>query len=68
LIHASNKVIVWTAHLAPPAASSALPVLDLSEGPHLGYAIQWFFYAALVFFGYPVYLRKQADVKALVLR
>jgi len=45
-----------------------LPVLDLSEGPHLGYAIQWFFYAALVFFGYPVYLRKQADVKALVLR
>lgn len=38
----------------------ALPVLDLSDGPHLGYALQWFFYASLVFFGYPVYLRKQA--------
>ena len=38
----------------------ALPELDLSEGPHLGYALQWFFYACLVFFGYPVYLRKQS--------
>lgn len=36
-----------------------LPVLELSDGPHLGYALQWFFYAALVFCGYPVYLRKQ---------
>ncbi len=42
----------------------ALPELELTDGPHLGYALQWFFYAALVFFGYPVYLRKQADVKA----
>jgi surfeit locus 1 family protein len=37
----------------------ALPVLDLSEGTHLGYALQWYFYACLVFFGYPVYLRRQ---------
>lgn len=41
----------------------ALPVLELSDGPHLGYALQWFFYAALVFFGYPVYLRRQTGVK-----
>jgi surfeit locus 1 family protein len=37
----------------------ALPELELSDGPHLGYALQWFFYALLLFFGYPVYLRRQ---------
>jgi surfeit locus 1 family protein len=37
-----------------------LPELEISEGPHLGYAMQWFFYASLVFFGYPVYLRRRS--------
>ncbi|MBI4730690.1 MAG: hypothetical protein HY781_00905 [Chloroflexi bacterium] len=41
----------------------ALPELELTDGPHLGYALQWFFYAALVFFGYPVYLRRQTSIK-----
>ncbi len=35
------------------------PELDLSEGPHMGYAIQWFSFATLLFIGYPFYLRKQ---------
>lgn len=35
------------------------PVLDLSEGPHLGYAIQWFTFAAILLIGYPFYLNKQ---------
>ena len=36
------------------------PPLDLSEGPHEGYAMQWFTFAALLFFGYPLFfLRKQ---------
>lgn len=39
------------------------PTLDLSEGPHLGYAIQWFTFAAILLFGYPVYLRKQEEQK-----
>lgn len=48
---------------APPEGEQtlpykALPELELTDGPHLGYALQWFFYAGLVFFGYPVYLRK----------
>jgi surfeit locus 1 family protein len=34
-------------------------VLDLSEGPHLGYAIQWFGFAALFAVGYPLYVRRQ---------
>ena len=36
------------------------PQIELSEGPHLGYAGQWFVFAAMLFFGYPLfYLRKQ---------
>jgi surfeit locus 1 family protein len=35
------------------------PALDLSEGPHLGYAFQWFTFATILFVGYPFYLRKQ---------
>jgi surfeit locus 1 family protein len=34
------------------------PEIDLSEGTHFEYAMMWFFYGALVFFGYPVYLRR----------
>lgn len=40
----------------PPYATQ--PSLDLSEGPHLGYAIQWFLFAALLLFGYPLYIRR----------
>lgn len=35
------------------------PEVDLTEGPHFGYAIQWFTFAAILFVGYPFYLRKQ---------
>jgi surfeit locus 1 family protein len=41
----------------PPIPSQ--PVLELTEGPHLGYAFQWFSFAAILFVGYPFYLRKQ---------
>jgi surfeit locus 1 family protein len=37
------------------------PEIEITEGPHLGYAGQWFIFAALLFFGYPLfYLRRQA--------
>ncbi len=35
------------------------PALDLTEGPHLGYALQWFSFATILFAGYLFYLRKQ---------
>lgn len=35
------------------------PEVDLTEGPHLGYAMQWFTFAAILFLGYPYYVRKQ---------
>ena len=35
------------------------PEIDLSEGPHLGYAFQWFTFATILLIGYTIYLRKQ---------
>lgn len=37
------------------------PTVDLTEGPHLGYAFQWFTFATILFVGYPFYLRKQEE-------
>lgn len=38
------------------------PELELTEGPHAGYAGQWFIFATILFFGYPFFLRKQEAV------
>ena len=38
----------------------SLPEIDLSAGSHLGFALQWFFFASLLMFGYPVFLKKQS--------
>ncbi len=41
-----------------------LPVeLDLSDGPHLGYAIQWFSFATIMLVGYLYYVRRQETTK-----
>ena len=37
------------------------PEIDLSEGPHLGYAIQWFTFATLLLVGYPFYVERQGS-------
>jgi surfeit locus 1 family protein len=34
------------------------PEVEISEGSHLSYAIQWFTFASILFFGYPFYLRR----------
>jgi surfeit locus 1 family protein len=41
----------------PPIPSQ--PEIELTEGPHFGYALQWFTFATILFVGYPFYLRKQ---------
>ena len=47
-----------TSDVTPPIAFQ--PEVEISEGPHAGYAGQWFIFAALLFFGYPLfYLRRQ---------
>lgn len=35
------------------------PEVELTEGPHIGYAFQWFTFATILFAGYPFFLRKQ---------
>ncbi|MBX3035306.1 MAG: SURF1 family protein [Anaerolineales bacterium] len=42
----------------PPVAYQ--PTITLTEGPHFEYAMQWFAFAIILFFGYPFYLRKQS--------
>ena len=41
----------------PPQRSA--PDLELTEGPHLGYAVQWFTFAAILAFGYPFFVRRE---------
>ncbi len=41
----------------PPVAYQ--PEVNLTEGSNFGYALQWFTFATILFFGYPVYLRNQ---------
>ncbi len=41
----------------PPIPSA--PEFELTEGSHFGYALQWFTFAAILFFGYPFFVRKQ---------
>jgi len=35
------------------------PEIELTEGPHKGYAGQWFIFATILVIGYPFYLHKQ---------
>lgn len=43
----------------PPFARP--PQLDLSEGSHLGYAVQWFSFAVILLAGYPFFARRQDE-------
>jgi surfeit locus 1 family protein len=49
---------------APDPAWTRLPYrslaqVEISEGPHLGYAIQWFTFAITLLSGYPFFVRRQ---------
>lgn len=35
------------------------PEVEITEGPHFGYALQWFTFATILFIGYPFFLRRQ---------
>ncbi len=57
---------VYLQHLAPetlPAEPPFLqdPQLDLSEGPHKGYAVQWFLFAVMFGLGYLYYLGERGN-------
>lgn len=42
-----------------PPIIPARPEIEITEGSHQGYALQWFTFAAMLFFGYPFFVRKQ---------
>jgi len=44
-------------HPGPPYAQPEQP--DLTEGSHMGYAVQWFSFAAILGLGYPFFIRNQ---------
>lgn len=48
-----------------PAQAGELPAIvplpEPSEGPHRGYAVQWFLFTAVVLVGYPILLRRTAE-------
>ena len=46
-----HDVYVVSQDSATPTAPARLPLPDLGEGPHLGYAIQWFAFAAIAVVG-----------------
>ncbi len=53
---------------APEGSSTGLPYrslpsIDLTEGPHLGYAIQWFAFALILAAGYPFFVRRQLSAR-----
>jgi surfeit locus 1 family protein len=37
-------------------------VVEISDGPHLGYALQWFTFAGIFLFGYPFFIKKQTAI------
>lgn len=39
----------------------SLPELELTEGPHMGYAIQWFAFAVVLGLGYPFFIKRQEE-------
>jgi surfeit locus 1 family protein len=43
---------------AGPDSIVPVPPPELSEGPHLGYAVQWFIFSTIALVGYPLVLRR----------
>ena len=48
--------------LSPPYR--AIPQIEISEGPHLSYAIQWFTFAAILLIGYPFFVQREMNARA----
>jgi cytochrome oxidase assembly protein ShyY1 len=56
--------VVVQARVSRPTDDAGLapvPLPDLGEGPHLGYAVQWFIFAVIAAVGYPLILRRAAQ-------
>lgn len=59
-----RPVLPYWVHLqaqSPPQAAfpKTVPLPPLDGGPYFSYALQWWFFASLAFFGYPYLLRRE---------
>ncbi len=45
---------------ADPGFPTPVPLPELDDGPHLGYAVQWFIFMTIAIVGYPLVLRRVA--------
>lgn len=52
--------VVVQAVTADAPGVTPVPPPELDEGPHLGYALQWFLFATVGIVGYPFFLRRRA--------
>jgi surfeit locus 1 family protein len=59
LLSAYIQQLPGSTQATPPYRAE--PELDLTEGPHFSYALQWFAFAAILAVGYPVYVRRQTS-------
>lgn len=41
----------------------AIPQIEISEGPHLSYAIQWFTFATILLIGYPFFVNREVKAR-----
>jgi surfeit locus 1 family protein len=41
----------------------AIPQIEISEGPHLSYAIQWFTFTAILLIGYPFFVQRELQAR-----
>jgi len=41
----------------------AIPQIEITEGPHQGYAVQWFTFAAILLIGYPFFVRREMQAR-----
>jgi cytochrome oxidase assembly protein ShyY1 len=57
-------VTLETSTPAESADLTAIPLPDLSDGPHLSYAVQWIFFAAVAVVGFVVLIRRESEYAA----
>lgn len=60
-----GTVLPWYLHLEAQDPGQAelpelVPLPELSEGPHLAYAVQWFLFAGIVLVGFPILVWRTA--------
>lgn len=54
-------VQVMTEEPAPATAPARLPVAEITDGPHLSYAVQWILFVGVAVVGYVVLIRREAE-------